>query len=330
MITHGENANVLSEAFQALSCLSVDKTSRNFIAQQGGVMLIASSMGMLADSVELHATGLAALCNLASDVEEEILEMSNIYAVVKDSLSQNVEIASIQKQGLALLYNLSMRSRDMRNKLVSSGCLISITKAVENHMTNPTVLSTALSMLINLSDVDECERVLREDKTIDLIVHVIALNVEDLKIATIGCNILDVICEASLPNETSIRFQSVEVVVYAMTVHYSSETIQDMGCGILSCSSSQSFISNNGGFDIDLFDTICKMVEVILSAMAGFPSNFQVQINATMALRNMSKQEENIVVLNTEHDLVEIVLNQAMTRFPECEQNCREVLDALA
>ena len=72
------------------------------------------------------------------------------------------------------------------------------------------------------------------------------------------------------------------------------------------------------------------MVEVILSAMAGFPSNFQVQINATMALRNMSKQEENIVVLNTEHDLVEIVLNQAMTRFPECEQNCREVLDALA
>ena len=72
------------------------------------------------------------------------------------------------------------------------------------------------------------------------------------------------------------------------------------------------------------------MVEVILSAMSGFPNSLQVQNNATIALSNMSKIEENIAVLNTEQARMEVVLTQAMTRFPECQKRCEEVLEALA
>jgi len=252
MISHGEKANVLSEAFQALSCLSVDKTSRNFIAQQGGVMVIANSMKMLADSVELQETGLAALCNIASDVEEDILESSDIYAVVNDSLERHANEAAIQRQGLALLYNLSVRSGGMSSKLMSNGCLRNIIKAVENHRKNPKVLSPALSMLINLSDTEECCKALVEEKTINLITNAITLNVENLKIAIVGCNILSVMCQKST-NKRKIGFGGIEAVVYAMMVHYSSEYVQDLGCGILSRCSSHSFMSSRSLLDIGMF-----------------------------------------------------------------------------
>jgi len=78
-----------------------------------------------------------------------------------------------------------------------------------------------------------------------------------------------------------------------------------------------------------MFDINCKMVEVILSAMSGFPRNFQVQNNAIIALSNMSKFEENIAVLHTEHARMEIVLNKTMARFPECQRKCKEVLEVL-
>ena len=79
IISHGESATVLPEAFEALSCLCVNLSSRNFIAQQGGIMLIANSMGVLYESITIQETGLAALSNLISDIDEDILQGSNIF-----------------------------------------------------------------------------------------------------------------------------------------------------------------------------------------------------------------------------------------------------------
>jgi len=329
MISHGENASVLAEAFQALSCLSVDRTSRNFIAQQGGVMVIASSMSSLDKSVAVQEAGLAALCNIASDVDEDILDASNIISVVNSSLYHHAKNANVQRKGLALLYNLSIRGEGMKSKLLSSGALTIITKAVKNHTNSSKVVASALRILQNLSNTDECMMILLEKTTITLIIHAMMLHIENLKNAIIGCKILWTICEMS-PKFIVIGLSGVEAIVCAMMVHYSSEYIQDMGCCILACSSSHLSISNDGDFNTDVFDLICKIVKVILSAMSGFPDSLEVQNNATTALRNMSKIEENIAVLNTEQVRVEVVLTQTMKRFPECQKFCLEVLEVLA
>ena len=42
-------------------------------------MLIANSMGVLSESITIQETGLAALSNLISDIDEDILQGSNIF-----------------------------------------------------------------------------------------------------------------------------------------------------------------------------------------------------------------------------------------------------------
>jgi len=331
MISHGEDANVLSEAFQALSSLSVDRVSRNFIAQQGGIMMVAGSLSALADSVELQKTGLAALCNLASDIDEGILEMSNIYAVVNGSLERHAGNAAIQVKGLALLYNLSIRSEGMANQVISSGSLKNITKALENHADNAKVVSSALRMLISLSDAEESRKALREEGLVTLIVRAITLNVQDLKLAIAGCNILDLITsEESAAGDVDIGLAGVETVEFMMMVHHSSECIQSLGCRMLPRSSSRSFASDAGTPDEGPSVVVRKMTEVLLSAMSGFPRNYRVQKNAAAALRNVSGSEENAPALIAERSRTEAALARAAERFPECEPDREEVLKALA
>eukprot|EP00571_Detonula_confervacea_P004477 CAMPEP_0172326192 /NCGR_PEP_ID=MMETSP1058-20130122/55822_1 /TAXON_ID=83371 /ORGANISM="Detonula confervacea, Strain CCMP 353" /LENGTH=1360 /DNA_ID=CAMNT_0013042915 /DNA_START=289 /DNA_END=4368 /DNA_ORIENTATION=+ len=327
MITHGENASVLLEAFQALSCLSVDKSSRNFIAQQGGVMLIVNSMSTLAESGVVQETGLTALRNLASDVDGNILDASNMFSVVNVSLDCHLKDASIQRKGLALLYKLSMRSEGIRSRLLSSGCLKNVTKALKVHTSCSGVVSSALGIMFNLSETEACMQVMLDEKVIHTIIHSMMLNVRNLKVAIVCCKILRVICQKST---TSIGVGGVEAIVLTMMFHHSSEYIQDTGCCILACSSSHSFISNDGIFDADFFDLSCKLLEVILSAMSGFPRSPQLQKNSTIALKNMSEFDVNIAILNTELSRLEEILTQATTRFPECQNACKQVLGALS
>lgn len=112
-------------------------------------------------------------------------------------------------------------------------------------------------------------------------------------------------------------------------VHYSSEYVQNMGCHILSCYSSDSFMSSDGNFDMDFFDLNCKIVDTVVSAMSGFPKSQQIQYSAAIALRKISEVKESIAILNTEQARLEDVLTNSMIRFPDSQLNCEAVLKVL-
>ena len=120
LITHSDNGNVTRSisSFEG----SVDSASRNFIAQQGGIMLICNSMSTLADNSRVQETGLGALSDLtSSDVEESLIDGSNIFSVVHQSLNDHAKNESVQQKGLVLSYSLSARSNAIRRKLLASG-----------------------------------------------------------------------------------------------------------------------------------------------------------------------------------------------------------------
>lgn len=357
MTYHVENSSVLSEAFQALSHLSVDKQSRNFIAQQGGVMIIASSMESQMNSVEVQVGGLAALCSLASDVEEGILHAAGIISAVKDSMANYPNNSEVQRNGLALLNNLSIRGAQMRIKLLSSSCLATIKTAVEMHISIPKIVSSALNTLVTLSDIEGFKGTIFDGEVVKLTIYAMMINAGDLRCSIAGCKYLHAFSKSY--NEINICFNGVEAVVYAMMCHPSSEFVQDIGCRILASSSEHSFTSDTGDFDpgmfllihfliftdlivlsptavffhlrrSDAFDFLCKMVEVILAAMSGFPDKFSVQNNSIVALtRFMEKAEDNITVLFTLEQPVRTALSSATASFPKLESKCRKVLNAL-
>ena len=329
IITHGDNGGVLAEAFQALSCLSVDKSSRNFIGSQGGIMLIANSMSTLAENDRVQEMGLVALSNIVSDVNESLIQGSNIIAVIHESLNLHAKKQLLMQKGLTLLNNLSVRE-GIRERLISSGCMKNATEALKLHPSCPSVISSALGFLLNFSDTEEFNKVLRDKKVMKSIVQAMLQNVEDNNVSIAGCNILHL---AACDNEISnMGIGGFEAVVYVMTIHHSSEYIQDTCCRILAQLSSQSFMSfmwSGTSFDVDLFDLTCALVDVLLSAMSGFHRSFQLQEQGVIALRNISKYENNTVVLFTEQARIEDVFAEIRERFPELQDQCSEVLKVL-
>ena len=330
IITHSDNGGVLAEAFQALSCLSVDQSSRNFIGSQGGIMLIANSMSTLADNDRVQEMGLFALSNIISDVDESLIEGSNICSVIHESLNRHANNVSIQLKGMTLLNSLSVRG-GIRENLMSSGCMKNATQVLKLHSSCPSVISSALGFLLNFSDTEECSQVLLDKKVMKSIVHALLQNVEDNNVTILGCNILHfAACEKSISN---MGIGGFEAVVYAMKFHHSSEYIQDTCCRILAQLSSQSFMSfiwSGTSFDVDFFDLTCAVIDVLLSAMSGFYRSFKVQEHGVIALRNISKYESNMVVLFTEQARIEDVFTEIEERFPELQDQCQEVLTLLA
>jgi hypothetical protein len=107
LITHGEtNASLLSDAFEIFSYLSISKQSRTFIASQGGLILITNSMKALCQDADVQEKGLRALANLASDIDDKIIEMLDMSFTVISSLGNHLAQLNIQEVGLCLLRNL--------------------------------------------------------------------------------------------------------------------------------------------------------------------------------------------------------------------------------
>jgi len=327
MITHGDNGGVLAEAFRALSSLCVDKSSRNFVTQQGGVMMITTSLSTLPKDVHVQESGLAALCNLTSlDVDESLIDASTISSVVHKSLECHDNVISIQQKGLSLLYNLSLRSEGIRDILLSSSCLKNVSRALELHVSSPQVISAAIALLISLSDTEECTRFLLKKEAMNRIVQSMMMNVEDLQVSIVCFNFLHLACEKNINN---MGIGGVEAVVCTMKIRLSSEYIQDTGCRILAHLSTQSFMSfmwSGSSLDVDFFDLTCAIVDVIVSAIEGYHRNFQVQQHGINTLINVSKYDGNTPVLFTEQSRIEDVLAEASGRFPELKAKCDEVL----
>ena len=327
MISHGDNGGVLAEVFQALSSLCVDKSSRNFVAQQGGIMMITTPLSTLPKDFHVQETGLAALHNLTSlDVDESLIDASTISSVVHESLKCHDKVVSIQQKGLSLMYNLSLRSDGIRDILLSSGCLENVSRALELHLLSPQVISSAIALLISLSDTEECTRILLKKEEMNRIVQSMMINVEDLQVSIVCCNILQVACKKNINN---MGIGGVKAVICTMKIHLSSEYIQDTGCSILAHLSTKSFMSfmwNGSSFDVDFFDLTCALVDVILHAIEGYHRNFQVQQHGINTLVNVSKFNGNTPVLFTEQSRIEDVLAEARERFPELQEQCEEVL----
>lgn len=288
-------------------------------------MMITTSLSTLPKDVHVQESGLAALCNLTSlDVDESLIDASTISSVVHESLKCH-DAVSIQQKGLSLLYNLSLRSEGVRDILLSSSCLKNVSRALELHASSPQVISAANALLISLSDTEECTRFLLKKEEMNRIVQSMMMNVEDLQVSIVCCNILEVACEKNINN---MGIGGVEAVLCTMKIHLSSEYSQDTGCRILAHLSAQSFMSFmwNGSFDVDFFDLTCALVDVIIAAMEGYHRNFQVQQQSINTLINVSKYDGNSAVLFTEQSRIEDVLAEAMERFPEVKEQCEELL----
>lgn len=282
-------------------------------------MLISNSMSALAQKFAVQQTGLAALCNLALDADESL--MDPMFSVVHDLLDRRVLDVTIQKLGIVLIRNISVRSESSQQGILSSGCLKNVMKAVEVHANCAEIVLLSLSILVNLTE-SGVWKVMLEKKAVKLAVHAMMLHIEDLKIAMVGCRLLDVIHEKT-SRGNSTGGAGVEAAIYAMNVHRSSEFVQDMGCRVLASASSGA--TEKAICDLD-FECLFRTT---LSAIQGFPTCFTIQKMGITSLRNLLEVSENANRVKSKHRSLQDSLAAAKNSFPELAGICQELIDRI-
>eukprot|EP00804_Cyclotella_cryptica_P015548 CCRYP_003579-RA/>CCRYP_003579-RA protein AED:0.17 eAED:0.17 QI:704/1/1/1/1/1/3/3690/763 len=300
----GTNARLLSDAFEILSYLSISKATRSFITSQGGLILITNSMRALSEDATIQERGLRALANLASDIDDSIIEMSDMSSTITSSLGNHIAEITIQQVGLSLVRNLSLRSNAVKDQVVASGCLESVISAMTLHMTNTKIISLSLSILFNLSNKDQCMCILCDTNTLQLISHALMINLQCQKTQIVGIKVL---CLLSSLDEIANGSKFLEAVVFAMLFHFSSEAIQLSGCKLLTrCSFHQQ--SETDPSDLD-----SMIAEAIISAMDNFPLRVKIQEHAIDAMENMSIHENFMVALQSNSSRAIHAIHNAMT-----------------
>jgi hypothetical protein len=133
LFTFGTHAKLVSEAFDIALYVSISSQVRSFIVNQGGLVMITTIMSTLDDAV-VQEKALKALSDLISDIDNDLIEMTDLASAVTATVFNHLSEASIQEVGIAILRNLSKRSESTREKLLSSGCCDTVITAITIHM----------------------------------------------------------------------------------------------------------------------------------------------------------------------------------------------------
>ncbi|KAL7466607.1 hypothetical protein ACHAXS_006895 [Conticribra weissflogii] len=321
MMTHSANEAVMEEACGALSVLCVDKQTRTFIIQQGGVLLLENAMEIHIGNNIIQEKALDALCLLSSDADLDILLTSNIFKSIKDALDNHLQKSNVQRRGLSILRNFSLRNERVKSAIESSGCLDNCAKVLEMHSSSPKVIDSAFSIFLHLFSRTECQKVLLRRGIIELIVQAMMVNMQSQRTQMLGCSLLCALCDTAHSRVIVVDACGVEATVYAMLTQFSSESVQDKGCRILSCCSLDPLMAC---YSEELNP---KLVDAILTAMDNFPDSVKVHESAVIALRNFASHEANSVILQPHAHRVAKALNKSVAKFPnECAARADDTL----
>jgi hypothetical protein len=114
--------------------------------------------------------------------------------------------------------------------------------------------------------------------------------------------ILDVILNISFVDEsTVIQCGGIVVVIDAMVEHEQNELIQEKGCGILA------LLSSTENLQVNLSIAETDGIDMIVSALAVFSTNDQIQVDACKALSHLSVDQESRMLISSQGGLILLV-----------------------
>jgi hypothetical protein len=106
LVSFDTNTRLVSNALEIIVSLSISRQVRAFFATQGGVIFVKNVMKVQEEESIIQLKGLQALANLASDIDNEAIEMADIPAAVNSSLFNHLSDSAIQEAGVSILKNL--------------------------------------------------------------------------------------------------------------------------------------------------------------------------------------------------------------------------------
>jgi hypothetical protein len=147
------------------------------------------------------------------------------------------------------------------------------------------------------------------DNDIDLIISILDLVIEcDVENVHLMDRMLDVVLTLCfLVKEILIQFGVIVVVIDCMVEHEGNEHIQQKGCAILA------LLASTENLQVNLSIAETDGIDMIVSALAGFTENSDIQTDACRALSHLSIDHESRMLISSQGGL--ILLVNAMNKF---------------
>jgi hypothetical protein len=174
---------------------------------------------------------------------------------------------------------------------------------------NSAVLTAAAGALSGVMHCIQDNPVHIPDDDIDLIISILDLVIEcDVGNVALMDRMLDVILSLCLlVKEILIQCGVIVVVIDSMVEHEGNEEIQQKGCAILA------LLAPTENLQVNLSIAETDGIDMIVSALAGFSENMQIQTDACRALSHLSIDYESRMLISSQGGL--ILLVNAMNKY---------------
>jgi hypothetical protein len=182
-------------------------------------------------------------------------------------------------------------------------------KGDENSQFNSPVLTEAAGALYSVTYRIRDNPIHIPDNDIDLIIAILDLVIEcDLENVILMDRLLKVIMTlCCFCKEVLIQFGVIVIVIDCMVEHEGNERIQQEGCAILA------MLASTENLHVNLSIAETDGVDVIVTAMAGFSENLQIQTDTCRALSHLSIDQESRMLICSQGGLMLLV--NAMNEF---------------
>jgi hypothetical protein len=318
-----ENSQIQTDACRAVSHLSIDRECRMIVCSLGGLSLLVNAMNAFPEDTDLLEAACSSLFNLSSDVEEQLVWDSDVIETIVSTLQTQVQSVRIQENCLGVLQNISMGSRDAKQKVSRSGGLEAVLFTMREFMGSPVVMERCLTTLLRLGGLEENQDRIAELDGLVLIINGMLAHITYEKIQVLACSCLQTLPTTSCSTKIVRDAGGIEAIVYAMWAHYSSEDVLTEACRSLS-SLAVDVLTN------EVMIASEGEITAIIGAMRRFPNTERLQEHGCVVLRNFLLSDDNLPLMLTLQAQVAKLMNTASVRFPNrCGDRARQVLQSI-
>lgn len=365
-VCDGNPEDKLPSCMTLVAILTNSKAARNSVFESGGVATVSAAL-FDCDSEELAQNLLLLLSTLLSgdakkpiqlpnEIVQGILQTVQAFPGLKNTACPTIRNAllatvsgfkSINCEGLVeMLTGIIDGCGDVelaleacgalwafcaKQQLTNSGESSQIQNSVlrlcslhkDDDTYNGTILSEAAGTLAAVMHCIREKPIPLADMDIDLIISILDISIEkDVENVTLMDRFLDIILTLCfLCKEVLIQFGVIVVVIDCMVEHEGNEAIQQKGCAILA------ILASTENLQVNLSIAETDGIDMIVSALAGFTENLQIQTDACRALSHLSIDHESRMMISAQGGL--ILLVNAMNKFQESTELLEAACSAL-
>lgn len=230
-------------------------------------------------------------------------------AILDDRSSSDEEVIEACGAIWAFCTKQPVPTNGVSQLLASLLGICSLHKGSETSPFNSAVLTAAAGALSGVMYCIQENPIHIPDNDIDLMISILDLAIEyDVGNVSLMNRMLDVILLLCLlGKEILIQCGVIVVVIDSMVEHEGNEEIQQKGCAILA------LLASTENLQVNLSIAETDGIDLIVSALAGFSENTQIQTDACRALSHLSIDYESRMLISSQGGL--ILLVNAMNKY---------------